>query len=259
MSTQLVPHDHGEEVALFRSQIIGALAKREMSHGQLGQALRELSQQRFRPPGSDRTRTFSVPTLERWLYAYKKGGLKALVPRPRSDRGHGQKLNPEQRALLCDIRREHPQASAALIRRTVVLPSKSYSEGVSAATLHNLGLVYQRTDRPSEARQYWNRSRAIIQELAQAHPSSPAFQEGLADVDANKLDEAVIPVLSLGATRRFLIRPEAGGPSTTIVTHGGDLVVMGGRCQRTWEPAVPKSARVTGPRISVQFRPRGVR
>jgi alkylated DNA repair dioxygenase AlkB len=39
----------------------------------------------------------------------------------------------------------------------------------------------------------------------------------------------------------------------------GDLLVMGGSCQRTWEHAVPKTAQATGPRISVQFRPRGVR
>ena len=37
------------------------------------------------------------------------------------------------------------------------------------------------------------------------------------------------------------------------------VLVMGGSCQRTWEHAIPKSARPTGPRISVQFRPRGVR
>jgi alkylated DNA repair dioxygenase AlkB len=34
---------------------------------------------------------------------------------------------------------------------------------------------------------------------------------------------------------------------------------MGGSCQRTWEHAVPKTAQAAGPRISVQFRPRGVR
>ena len=39
----------------------------------------------------------------------------------------------------------------------------------------------------------------------------------------------------------------------------GDLLVMGGSCQRTWEHAVPKTARPTGPRISIQFRPRDVR
>ena len=53
-----------------------------------------------------------------------------------------------------------------------------------------------------------------------------------ADRPADKLDEAVIPVLSLGATRRFLIKPDRGGRSTVITTHGGDLVVMGGRCQK---------------------------
>jgi alkylated DNA repair dioxygenase AlkB len=39
----------------------------------------------------------------------------------------------------------------------------------------------------------------------------------------------------------------------------GDLLVMGGSCQRTWEHAIPKTARPVGPRISIQFRPRGVR
>jgi hypothetical protein len=53
---------------------------------------------------------------------------------------------------------------------------------------------------------------------------------------------------------------ERGGTLRYSFGHG-DLVVMGGSCQRTWEHAVPKSARTApaGPRISVQFRPRGVR
>ena len=38
----------------------------------------------------------------------------------------------------------------------------------------------------------------------------------------------------------------------------GDLVVMGGSCQRTWEHCIPKTAKPVGPRVSVQFRPRGV-
>ncbi len=74
-----------------------------------------------------------------------------------------------------------------------------------------------------------------------------------ADRPQNKLDEAVIPVLSLGATRRFLIRPEAGGPSTTIVTHGGDLVVMGGRCQKDYRHSVPKQKQAAGARLSLNF------
>jgi alkylated DNA repair dioxygenase AlkB len=74
-----------------------------------------------------------------------------------------------------------------------------------------------------------------------------------ADRPQNKLDEAVIPVLSLGATRRFLIRPEAGGPSTTIVTHGGDLVVMGGRGQKDYRHSVPKQKQSAGARLSLNF------
>jgi alkylated DNA repair dioxygenase AlkB len=74
-----------------------------------------------------------------------------------------------------------------------------------------------------------------------------------ADRPANQQDEAVIPVLSLGATRRFLIRPDGGGPSTTIVTHGGDLVVMGGRCQKDYQHSVPKQRQPAGTRLSLNF------
>jgi alkylated DNA repair dioxygenase AlkB len=74
-----------------------------------------------------------------------------------------------------------------------------------------------------------------------------------ADRNAEKLDHAVIPVLSLGATRRFLIKPNAGGRSRIFEAHGGDLIVMGGRCQRDHKHSVPKQKTVTGPRLSLNF------
>jgi hypothetical protein len=76
----LTPKNHGEEVAVFRHGLIGAIALRALDHGARSAMLRELSEQRVRPPGSDTTRCYSVPTLERWLYAFKAGGLEALVP-----------------------------------------------------------------------------------------------------------------------------------------------------------------------------------
>ena len=75
-------------------------------------------------------------------------------------------------------------------------------------------------------------------------------------------EDTMVAILSLGTARPLLLRPRAtaGAGRTLRYNLGhGDLLVMGGSCQRTWEHAVPKSARCTGPRISVQFRPRGVR
>lgn len=65
--------------------------------------------------------------------------------------------------------------------------------------------------------------------------------------------ECVVPVLSLGTPRRFLVRPTQGGSSTTFRPLAGDLIVMGGRCQVDWRHSVPKEVGPSGPRISVNF------
>jgi alkylated DNA repair dioxygenase AlkB len=67
-----------------------------------------------------------------------------------------------------------------------------------------------------------------------------------------------VAIVSLGSTRRFLLRPKSGGPTVTFTPAGGDLLVMGGACQHHWEHAVPR-ARRGGPRISVTFRPTTLR
>lgn len=68
-------------------------------------------------------------------------------------------------------------------------------------------------------------------------------------------DECVVAIVSLGAARRFTLKPAAGGPALVHHLGYGDLLVMGGSCQRTWRHGVPKVARAD-PRISVQFRSR---
>lgn len=73
----------------------------------------------------------------------------------------------------------------------------------------------------------------------------------------HRRQETVIAIVSLGAARPLLLRPRGGGPSRTFRLGHGDLFVMGGTCQTTWEHAVPK-VRAAGPRISVQFRRSGV-
>jgi alkylated DNA repair dioxygenase AlkB len=65
--------------------------------------------------------------------------------------------------------------------------------------------------------------------------------------------DPIVGIVSLGHPRTFRLRPKGGGRSLGIVVHGGDLLVTGGTCQRTWEHAVPKT-KAAGPRISVTFR-----
>jgi alkylated DNA repair dioxygenase AlkB len=72
-------------------------------------------------------------------------------------------------------------------------------------------------------------------------------------------EDTMVAIVSLGSPRALALRPRGGGPARRYEMGHGDLIVMGGSCQRTWEHAVPKTARPAGPRISVQFRPRGVR
>jgi alkylated DNA repair dioxygenase AlkB len=71
--------------------------------------------------------------------------------------------------------------------------------------------------------------------------------------------DTMVAIVSLGAPRSLLLRPRGGGQALRHDLGHGDLLVMGGSCQRTWEHAIPKTARAAGARISVQFRPRDVR
>jgi alkylated DNA repair dioxygenase AlkB len=70
--------------------------------------------------------------------------------------------------------------------------------------------------------------------------------------------DTMVAIVSVGTPRALLLRPRTGGAAVRYELGHGDLLVMGGSCQRTWEHAVPKTARPAGPRISVQFRVRGV-
>jgi alkylated DNA repair dioxygenase AlkB len=75
------------------------------------------------------------------------------------------------------------------------------------------------------------------------------------DYVARQLSEAVVATVSLGEPRRFLLRPKVGGGRSLAFSLGcGDLLVMGGACQRTWQHAIPKVARAL-PRLAVMFRP----
>ncbi len=77
-------------------------------------------------------------------------------------------------------------------------------------------------------------------------------------IGRGRTQDTMVAIVSFGSPRRLLLRQRGGSTAHGFPLGHGDLVVMGGSCQRTWEHAVPKTARPVGPRISVQFRPRNV-
>lgn len=70
---------------------------------------------------------------------------------------------------------------------------------------------------------------------------------------ARDLPEAIVAIASLGEARPFRVRPKGGGASMSWPAGRGDLMVMGGSCQRTHDHSVPKVSSA-GPRIAVMFR-----
>jgi alkylated DNA repair dioxygenase AlkB len=70
---------------------------------------------------------------------------------------------------------------------------------------------------------------------------------------APEIEDPIVALVSLGEPRRFLLRPKGGGASRAFLLGHGDLLVTGGKTQRTWEHAVPKVSQA-GPRISVAYR-----
>lgn len=67
--------------------------------------------------------------------------------------------------------------------------------------------------------------------------------------------DTMVAIVSVGAARTLSVRPKGGGETRRFPVGHGDLIVMGGSCQRTHEHAILKTKQAVGPRISVQFRP----
>ncbi len=78
-------------------------------------------------------------------------------------------------------------------------------------------------------------------------------------IGRSREQDTMVAIVSLGSARHLTLRPRDGGTSQRVALGHGDLVVMGGACQRTWDHAVPKTSGAVGPRLSIQYRVAGVR
>src|SRR6266446_1507832 len=127
-----------EKVALFRYGLIATLVLETLSRGELMRRARELASLRYDIPFSDRT-TISVGTLLKWSRRYRKGGLDALNPKRRKDRGVSRVISPQLAQLIERLKRENPhRAGTTLLKELALSSDAADSPPLSAAMLYAL-------------------------------------------------------------------------------------------------------------------------
>jgi transposase InsO family protein len=151
-------------VALFRYSVLGPLVSRaDLPRGELKATLRELAIRHYDIPGSRHSR-LSEKTIEAWFYAWRRGGIEALVPRARSDRGQS-KIAPEVQAALLAAKRENPRRSIHMLRRLLEQRGTVAHGELSRSAIHRL-LQTHGLSRPSGAPSEPEERRAYVAEHA---------------------------------------------------------------------------------------------
>lgn len=123
--------------ALFRLSVLGPLASRDrLERGELKRLLRELSTQSYAIPNSRKV-FLSEKTIEGWYYAWKRDGIEALTPKPRSDRGLSKMSGAIQDAV-CAAKKENPGRSLRIIRQVVCASGLPGATKLSRSSIHRL-------------------------------------------------------------------------------------------------------------------------
>jgi len=151
-------------MALFRYSVLGPLVSRvELHRGELKATLQELAARHYDIPGSRNSR-LSEKTIEAWFYAWRRGGLEALTPKVRSDRGQS-KIAPEVQEAILAAKRENPRRSIRVIRRLLERRGTVATGELSRSAIHRL-LQAHGLSRPSGAASEPEERRAYVAQYA---------------------------------------------------------------------------------------------
>jgi transposase InsO family protein len=151
-------------MALFRYSVLGPLVSRvELHRGELKATLQELAACHYDIPGSRNSR-LSEKTIEAWYYAWRRGGLDALIPKVRSDRGQS-KIAPEVQEAILAAKRKNPCRSIRVIRRLLERQGTVAKDELSRSAIHRL-LQAHGLSCPSGAASEPEERRAYVAEYA---------------------------------------------------------------------------------------------
>ncbi len=124
-----------EKIALFRFGVIAPLVVERLPRGELTRRAEQIASHHYEIPYSKRI-SVSVDTLLEWAVRYRQGGLEALGPQPRKDRGRSRAISPSLADLIERLKRENPHRTGTTLLRELALSSDPSSPPVSASTLY---------------------------------------------------------------------------------------------------------------------------
>lgn len=124
-----------EKIALFRYGLIATLVLEKLPRGELTRRARELADHDYDIPFSERRR-ISEETLIEWAVRYRTGGLEALAPRRRSDRGRPRVITPQLAQLIERLKRENPHRNGTTLLRELALSSEDGTAPLSESSLY---------------------------------------------------------------------------------------------------------------------------
>ena len=121
--------------ALFRLSVLGPLASRnQLERGEAKKIIRELAAKTYNIPNSNRVH-LSEQTIMRWYTNWRRGGIEALCPLLRSDKGK-TKLSDEIQAALLQIKKENPARSINTIIKMCEHQGLVANNELSRSTVH---------------------------------------------------------------------------------------------------------------------------
>ena len=113
-----------EKIALFRYALIAPLVLETLPRGELTRRAEEIAARHYDIPSSQRT-SVSVDTLLECTLRYRKGGLEALAPKPRQDRGQSRAIPPSLAELIERLKRENPHRAGTTLLRELTLADQN--------------------------------------------------------------------------------------------------------------------------------------